>query len=83
MLIRWSPIRLIEGRLGLEMSGVVLLSCCVVFGLFMEVPWRGRGVLVMGVCGRGFWIVVAGGVMNGKFSLCFVYHKLMLSDDSL
>lgn len=72
MLIKWCHIRLIGELLGFDMSSVVFPNCCVACGLFMGVSSRGRGVLVTGVCGRDFWIVVVGGVMNGTFSLYFV-----------
>jgi hypothetical protein len=49
---------------------VVLLSYFVVFGLFMVEWWRGRDARVMVVCGLGYWIVVDGGVMNGKCEDC-------------
>lgn len=69
--MRWWLIRLIGGPLGFEVSSAVCSNCCVVFGLFMGVWWRGSGVPAMDHCGLGCWIVGGGGVTSGFVTCVF------------
>ena len=52
-------------------------SYCAVSGPCMEVSWPGSVVRVMEVCGRGCWIVMGGGVMNGYVMLCVAHIIIM------